>query len=34
MKIKHCTSRFFVFYTKQKMNLTWPNAFRTDSGKK
>ena len=20
----HCTSRFFLFYAKQKNNLTWP----------
>ena len=22
----HHTSRFFVFYTKQKINLTWPKC--------
>ena len=23
----HCTSWFFAFYTKQKINLTWPNKL-------
>ena len=27
-KKMHCTSRFFVFYVKHKINLTWPNMKR------
>ena len=26
MKNTHSASRFFVFYAKQKINLTWPNG--------
>ena len=32
-KKKHCTSRFFEFYVKQKINLTWPNINHKENKK-